>query len=130
MQETANGLRALGQRLVDPASRAARGRLKGASVLPMAGAAMRSRARVSATFADARARGQRTLDAGRAEAEALLRRSLVGAVDWTGRKVMPRLVQSLGPGLAEEVVPRLTAGAEAALDAHRTGTRPSTVSHG
>jgi hypothetical protein len=84
----------------------------------------RSRERVATAVADARARGQRTLDAGRSEAEAMLQRGLVGAVNWAGKNIMPRLVERLGPRLADEVVPRLVADAEAAVRTHHE--RPST----
>jgi hypothetical protein len=78
MQETANGLAQVGRRILGPAAALARGAVRGASRLPVVGVpfrvARRTRAKLSTALADARTRGAHTVEAGRVEAERMLRR--------------------------------------------------------
>ncbi len=112
-QETALGLRELGRRVLGPASRVAAGTVKGAAMLPVAGmpvrAALRVQDRLASAVSDARARGQETIEAGRADADRVLRDRLNRGMQWaTDRAVIP-IVDQLAPRMAEHIVPRILA---------------------
>lgn len=112
-QETALGLRELGRRVLGPASRVAAGTVKGAAMLPVAGmpvrAALRVQGRLASAVSDARARGHETIEAGRADADRVLRERLNRGLQWaTDRTVIP-IVDQLAPRMAEHIVPRILA---------------------
>jgi len=71
---------------------------------------VRGRAAVRARIARARRKGGATLDAGRAEALALVRSSVDDGVAWAQVNVVPRVVDGLVPHLVDYVVPRIIDG--------------------
>jgi hypothetical protein len=119
LQETATGLRDFGRRVFEPASRLAADTVDRAvdraSTLPGAAIPVRSialsRARLSKVVARARRRGEATVAAGRADAEAFVKSSVAETLTWAQAQAVPQIVDGLVPHLVDEVVPRLIEGA-------------------
>jgi len=132
LQETANGLRALGQRLFDPAASAAAHTARQAASMPVAGvpvrAALRSGERLAGLLGDAREQGRQAVTRSLSEAEHMLRDGLGFGLRWAGTRVLPHVVDSMSPRLAEQVVPRIVAGAVPAIrEALRSVADPSST---
>jgi hypothetical protein len=126
LQETANGLRALGARLLDPAAHAAASTMQGAASVPVAGlpvrVALRSGAKLADLVTEARSQGRQTVSQGMADAEQWLRVGLGSSLRWAGQYVLPYVAEAMSPRLVEQVVPRIVAGAVPAIrEALRAG---------
>ncbi len=119
LQETATGLRDFGRRVIEPASRLASDTvdraIDRAAMLPGAALPVRSialsRARFAKVVARARLRGEATVAAGRADAEAFVRSSVAETLTWAQAQAVPQIVDGLVPHLVDKVVPRLLEGA-------------------
>jgi hypothetical protein len=132
--QTADGLRDLGRRVLRPTSRIAAGTVKGAALLPVAGIpfriALRTRAWLGDAVSDARARGHETLEAGRADAERVLRRGVDRSVRWASDRAAAPLVERLAPRVAEHVVPRVIEELAEKVEPAGSGGRGSAASGG
>ncbi len=119
LQEAASGIRDFGQRVIEPASRVAADRvdraIERAAELPGAAIPARSialsRARLARVMTKARSRGQATVAAGRADAQAFVNSSVAETLTWAQAKAVPQIVDGLVPHLVDEVVPRILEGA-------------------
>jgi len=118
LQETATGLRNFGRRVIEPASRLAADTVDRAvdraAGLPGAAIPARSlavsRARLTKVMARARRRGEATVAAGRADAQAFVKSSVAETLDWAQAQAVPQIVDGLVPHLVDEVVPRILEG--------------------
>jgi hypothetical protein len=72
--------------------------------------AVRGRAALRGGLAEARRRGADTLDAGRADALAVIRSNVDDGVAWAQSAVVPQVVDGLVPQLITEVVPKIIDG--------------------
>jgi hypothetical protein len=117
-QETASSLRDLGRRVFEPASRLAAGTVDRAvdraadlpgSAIPARSVAV-SRARLSKVLARARRRGEATVAAGRADAQAFVKSSVAETINWAQAQAVPQIVDGLVPHLVDKVVPRILEG--------------------
>ena len=119
LQETATGLRNFGRRVIEPASRLAADTVDRAvdraAGLPGAAIPARSlavsRARLTKVMARARRRGEATVAAGRADAQAFVKSSVAETLDWAQAQAVPQIVDGLVPHLVDDVVPRILEGA-------------------
>jgi hypothetical protein len=75
------------------------------------GALARSRDRMERIAADARQRGQATIDTARADAVMGLRTSVDDGIAWTLARVVPKIVDDMMPYLVDQVMPRIIEGA-------------------
>jgi hypothetical protein len=118
-QETAAGVRDLGRRMMQPASRVAADTvdraIDRAATLPGSAIPARSiaqsRATLARVMAKARSRGQATVAAGRADAQDFVQSSVAETLSWAQAKAVPQIVDGLVPHLVDEVVPRILEGA-------------------
>jgi hypothetical protein len=135
LQETANGLRALGARLLDPAAHAAASTVQQAAAVPVAGVpvrvALRSGAKLAVLVIDARSEGRQTVSQGMADAQQWLRVGLGSGLRWASQQVLPYVVEAMSPRLVDQVVPRIVAGAVPAIrEALRTAADPERSTSG
>lgn len=75
------------------------------------GALARSRDRMDRIAADARQRGQDTVDTARADVGMSLRASVDDGIAWTVTQVVPKIVDDMMPYLVDQVMPRIIDGA-------------------
>jgi hypothetical protein len=85
------------------------------------GALARSRDRMQRIAADARQRGQATVDTARVDVEVSLRAGVDDGIAWTVAQVVPRIVDDMMPYLVDHVMPQIIEGAMPQI---RTRVRP------
>lgn len=114
VQESAAGARDFARRVLKPATRFASDAVDRASQLPGADRPLRtlrrSRSQFNQVVARARRRGEATVSAGRAEAEAFVRSSVAETLSWAQAQAVPQIVDGLVPHLVDQVVPRILEG--------------------
>jgi hypothetical protein len=114
VQESAASARDLARRVLEPAARLAADAVDRAALIPGADRPLRtlsrSRARLTQVVNRARRRGEATVAAGRAEAEAFVRTSVAETLSWAQAQAVPQIVDGLVPHLVDEVVPKILEG--------------------
>jgi hypothetical protein len=114
VQESAASARDLARRVLEPAARMANDAVDRAALIPGADRPLRtlsrSRARFTQVVDRARRRGEATVAAGRAEAEAFVRTSVAETLSWAQAQAVPQIVDGIVPHLVDQVVPRILEG--------------------